>query len=36
MPKQLTLAMQADGGFERHRRPTRRDIFLAEMDKVVP
>lgn len=36
MPKQLTLATQADGGFERHRKPTRRDIFLAEMDQVVP
>ena len=36
MPMQLTLATQADGGFERHRKPTRRDIFLAEMDQVVP
>ena len=34
--KQLTLATQADGGFEAHRKPTRRDVFLAEMDKVVP
>lgn len=36
MPKQLTLATQADGGFERHHKPARRDIFLAEMDQVVP
>jgi len=36
MPDQLTLALQADGGFEAHRKPTRRDVFLAEMDKVVP
>lgn len=31
-----TLATEADGGFETHRTPTRRDVFLAEMDKVVP
>ena len=36
MPEQLTLATEADGGFETHRKPTRRDVFLAEMDKVVP
>jgi IS5 family transposase len=36
MPEQLTLATEADGGFEAHRKPTRRDVFLAEMDKVVP
>jgi IS5 family transposase len=36
MPDQLTLATQADSGFEAHRKPTRRDVFLAEMDKVVP
>jgi IS5 family transposase len=36
MPDQLTLASQADGSFEVHRKPTRRDVFLAEMDKVVP
>lgn len=36
MPKQLTLATQADSGFETYRKPTRRDIFLDEMDKVVP
>jgi len=34
--KQLTLATQADAGFERHRKTTKRDVFLAEMDKVVP
>jgi len=36
MPEQLTLASQADGEFEAHRKPARRDVFLAEMDKVVP
>ena len=35
-PKQITLSMQHDAGFERHRKPTRRDVFLAEMDQVVP
>ena len=34
--KQLSLSMQHDAGFERHRKATRRDVFLAEMDKVVP
>ena len=34
--KQRTLAVQLDAGFERHRKRTRRDVFLAEMDKVVP
>lgn len=34
--KQLTLATHTDTGFERHRKTTRRDVFLAEMDKVVP
>ena len=32
--KQLTLA--AGVPFERFRKPTRRDVFLAEMDQVVP
>ncbi|WP_458071696.1 IS5 family transposase [Rhodanobacter sp. BL-MT-08] len=36
MTDQLTLATQVDGGFEAHRKATRRDVFLAEMDKVVP
>ncbi|MBB3227577.1 hypothetical protein FHW69_002200 [Luteibacter sp. Sphag1AF] len=36
MSDQLTLATQADRGFEAHRKPTRWDVFLAEMDKVVP
>ena len=36
MADQLTLATQVDGGFEAHRKATRRDVFLAEMDKVVP
>lgn len=35
-PKQMTLATESDAGFERHRKATRRDVFLAEMDKVVP
>ena len=35
-PKQMSLSMQQDAGFERHRKPTRRDVFLAEMDQVVP
>ena len=36
--KQQTLAMAADQGenFERFRRPTRRDEFLAKMDSLVP
>jgi len=35
-PKQMSLSMQHDAGFERHRKATRRDVFLAEMDQVVP
>lgn len=35
-PKQLTLAAQADAGFALHRKATKRDVFLAEMDQVVP
>jgi len=36
--KQQTLAMAADqnADFERYRRPTRRDQFLATMEQVVP
>src|SRR3982751_230538 len=36
--KQQTLAMAGDqnAGFERFRRPTRRDEFLATMDSIVP
>ncbi|WP_029000008.1 IS5 family transposase [Azohydromonas australica] len=36
--KQQTLAMAADqeAGFERYRRPTRRDVFLAMMEEIVP
>jgi IS5 family transposase len=34
--KQQTLAMAADRGFERHRKPTRRDAFLETMNRVVP
>ena len=35
-PKQMSLSMQHDASFERHRKATRRDVFLAEMDQVVP
>lgn len=36
--KQQTLAVAADQamGFERHRKPTRRDEFLEKMDRRVP
>jgi len=36
--KQMTLAAAADStaGFERFRKPTRRDAFLAEMQALVP
>jgi IS5 family transposase len=34
--KQQTLAMAADQGFERHRKPTRRDEFQETMNRVVP
>jgi transposase, IS5 family len=36
--KQKTLAAAADAnsGFEKYRRPTRRDVFLAKMDELVP
>ncbi len=35
-PKQMTLASEVDAGFALHRKATRRDVFLAEMDQVVP
>lgn len=36
--KQQTLAAAADenAGFEQYRRPTKRDMFLATMEKIVP
>jgi IS5 family transposase len=36
--KQQTLAMAADQGegFERHRKQTKRDMFLAMMEQIVP
>ena len=36
--KQQTLAVAADqgGGFEQYRRATRRDVFLATMNDIVP
>lgn len=35
-PKQLTLATEMDAGFALRRKTTKRDLFLAEMDQVVP
>lgn len=32
----LAAAADAESGFERHRKPTRRDAFLAEMQQLVP
>ncbi len=36
--KQMSLAAATDhtGGFEKYRKPTRRDAFLAEMQSLVP
>lgn len=36
--KQQSLAVAADQGeqYERYRRPTRRDVFLATMEQIVP
>jgi IS5 family transposase len=36
--KQQTLAVAADqgAGFEKYRRPTKRDVFLQTMDEIVP
>jgi IS5 family transposase len=36
--KQQTLAMAADQNaqYEQYRRPTRRDVFLAKMEQIVP
>jgi len=36
--KQHTLAAAADqgGGFEQYRRATKRDVFLATMNEIVP
>lgn len=36
--KQQTLAMAADENaqYEKHRRPTKRDTFLATMEQIVP
>lgn len=35
-PKQMSLSMQHDAGFERYRKAKRGGMFLAEMDQVVP
>jgi len=34
--KQQTLAMAQDQGFEQHRKPTRREVFLETMNRIVP
>src|ERR1035437_6847782 len=34
--RQQTLAVAADGSFEKYRKPTRREVFLAEMDRIGP
>ena len=34
--RQQTLAVAGDGSFEKYRKPTRREVFLAEMDRIVP
>jgi transposase, IS5 family len=34
--KQQTFAMAADKNFEQFPRPTRRDMFLKTMNKIVP
>jgi IS5 family transposase len=36
--KKQTLAIAADqgDGFERYRKPTRRDAFLSTMEQIVP
>jgi transposase, IS5 family len=34
--KQQTLAMAQDQGFEQYRKPTRRDQFLDEMNRILP
>lgn len=34
--KQQTLAMAADKNFEQYRRPTKRDVFLKTMERIVP
>ncbi len=36
--KQQTLAMAADQNsvYEQYRKPTRRDVFLAAMEQIVP
>jgi hypothetical protein len=34
--KQQPLTMAQDQGFERYRKPTRRDLFLETMNRIVP
>jgi hypothetical protein len=35
-PKQMSLSMQYDAGFERHRKPTQYDVFLTRVGRIVP
>ena len=34
--RQQTLAVAAEGSFEKYRKATRREVFLGEMDRIVP
>ncbi len=34
--RQQTLAVGADGSFEKYRKPTRREKFLVQMEGAVP
>ena len=34
--RQQTLAEAVDGSFEKYHKPTRRELFLAEMDGSYP
>ena len=34
--RQQTLAVAVAGSFEKYRKPTRREVFLAEMERIVP
>ena len=34
--RQQTLAVAAEGSFEKYRKATRREVFLAEMNRIVP
>ena len=34
--RQQTLAVAAEGSFEKYRKATQREVFLAEMNRIVP